>query len=238
MKYLYVLILSAAIFGCATTTTRPQNASDYETQLTAPATAGSLELISKTVFENPWGGVNLKYGDRRFPQDLIDVFVYPIPEYDLEEKQDNLEAGIESLIAEVDHFVENGQYISRSEVNIEDFEFDKDDKLFRGQKVSFQIEMSNGRLLDSHGYLFISEDKYIKFRTSYDLNEEIPWNGDNVVKSILPHIAVPPESQFAKQARLAEQQRFEKQILNLLLQAIGDKNSEDDSDTESTENID
>ena len=152
---------------------------------------------------------------------MITVYVYPIAATDWENQQQTLDNHMNLVMEEVQHAVELGKYSRVGEATRTDFNFEYDGKEFRGLKSTFNAWLKEGDTqLDSNAYLFISEDKFIKFRTSFDSLLTPDWNGDEIVKEILPELIVPPESPYMKNLREEHRQAQQQQLIELLMKAM------------------
>ena len=135
------------------------------------------------------------------------------------------------LIEEINYAVNAGHYRSSTEELRENFKFSAEQK-FSGLKTSFDIELAKGQYLDSNAYLFVSQDKFIKFRTSFLAYPEMDLVGDKIVNEILPELGVPPESAHMKKVRAEHKKAQEEMLLKFLLNAL--RNKESESTTENT----
>lgn len=230
MKKIILAIACLALTACASTSTkspspdttnttqRPANASDYATQLQAPEETKKLILVDKKVFDDPLGGVMLRYVDKRIKSDWITSYVYPIARIGWEDINSVLTDEMNAVLAEVDDIVKSGKYLSRGEATLTDFIFTDEGTEYSGKKAEFTFINNDGVKYDSNAYLFIAEDKYIKFRTSFHADYTPDWNGDGIVKALLPNIHVPPESGYMHHLREEHRKAIMQKVLDSLTQ--------------------
>lgn len=205
---------------------RPKNATDYDTGLIAPVETENFVLISKHTYDEPLLGVGLDYGNKAYPTDNIDLYVYPIDNINWEDIDNTLASEMQDIIAEIDRAVELGHYQTKSEEKVEPFVFSTNNKEFGGLKSSFQLTVEGGRIFDSNSYIFMDKDKYIKFRTSFDSKATVKWNGDSAVEEILPELVVPSESQYMQELREHRRQEMTKNMIYDLIQQAVEQEAE------------
>lgn len=221
---LFVVFLSA----CASQ--RPKNDSNYEQDLIYPKEAFPFVLVDKTIFDEPMAGVMLRYVDENHPTDYISVYVYPIADVVWDDLDGTLEEEMKSVMAEVDYMVQMGKYASRDAQTEEKFSFTHAGREYIGRKAKFSFTHSDTNRYDSYAYLFISEDKFIKFRTSFDASETQNWSGDKIVTTLLPKIQVPKESDYMKALREEHRQQMANQLIKMLLESAAENKNTDSSD--------
>ena len=224
MKFedVFILFVSLLIFSCAST--KQDELSDYDKDLKAPITTNEYALKDKQVFENPSLGAMLKYENRDYPEDTVTVYVYPINAITWDDKNAIIQDELLYALGDVDAAIEYGYYKSRTPELISDFSFNTQNREFQGKKAEFTIITKNDVPLYSDVFMFIAEDKYIKFRTSFDKCSINRSMGDETVKSLLPQIKVPAESIYMKELRAAHEKKIQQDLMRLLQQAL--ENSE------------
>ena len=190
-----LLLLSA----CASQ--EPLSVSDYSAELQAPIETEQLLLTSRSEFNQPELGTTLRYEDKNHPSDIIGVSVYPIDHFDWQNQSQVLSNHMTSLLFEIDDAVAAGDYLSREPEHRKTVSFAINDEIYQGEFSSLAIRISETQNYRSNIYLFIMEDKYLKIQTSFDLASTPDWNGDSIVKSLLPLISVPPESPYMRKRR-------------------------------------
>lgn len=208
-----MLLLSA----CASQ--RPKDASNYEAELRFANEAYPFVFLEKKIFDDPLAGVMLRYADMKNPGDLITVYVYPIPSISWDDKSSALSEEMDSVLGEVDYMVRLGHYKSRGEEVRSDFEVSAGGADFSGKKAQFYFADGNGITYDSYAYLFISKDKFVKFRTSFNAKDTPDWSGDEIVGTLLPTIEVPGESPYMSSMRENHRQQMATQFMNLIMEA-------------------
>ncbi|WP_323846323.1 hypothetical protein [Microbulbifer magnicolonia] len=217
MKKIIILIACVLTASCASV--RPGTATNYELSLVAPEETKNFVLTARKVFDEPMLGTMLEYTNKQYPDDNIDLYIYPIDHYDWEDAENTLKREMDKVIAEIDSAVEYGYYASRTEESRETFGVPQGEKTFNGLKSSFELKSKDEVTYHSNAYVFMQKDKFIKFRTSFDSRATVPWSGDQSVAEILPELIVPDESEYMKELRIAHRQQVTANIMKLLIQA-------------------
>ncbi|WP_445358606.1 hypothetical protein [Microbulbifer sp. ANSA005] len=213
------LIILSSILIASCGSMRPQNASNYQQDLITPEETDNFVLTESSTFDEPMLGIALKYDNKQYPTDIINVYIYPIDSITWENTDEIISIEMGDIIDEVDFAIEQGHYKSRSPETIENFSFKIGEKLYSGKKSSFTLTNRNDAEYFSNSYVFVDKDKYIKFRTSFDSRATVEWNGDSAVKEILPEIVVPDESAYMKNLRAEHQKEITKNLIKSLFQA-------------------
>ncbi|MCF2858409.1 hypothetical protein L1286_13050 [Pseudoalteromonas sp. SMS1] len=219
-----VLILFLAACQATQQASRPTNASDYDNDFIAPRVAGELMLVDKTVFEQPEYGMSLKYVDENFPKDFVTVYIYPIGKVSWDDTQEVVSDELESVLAEIDAAKKLGKYKEVNPATVQAVTFDANGKTFVGKQAQFTIQLKNSAEYHSEAYVFISEDKYIKFRLSFPVHTARENTGIDIVKTLLPEITVPKESEYMYTLRESHRKKMVEQWMKLILKQA---NSED-----------
>lgn len=230
-----LLIILGCVLMAACAAQRPKDASNYEQDLIYPKEAYPLAFEAKKVYDDPLGGVMLRYVDTKNPSDVISVYVYPIRRVSWDNREEVLKGEMENVLAEVDYMVSKGHYRSRGEEQETEFSFTADGREYVGRRGQFGLTFSDGRQFDSFAYLFVAEDKFIKFRTSFNIEDTPSWNGDNVVKALLPGIQVPAESMYMKKLREEEKARITNALIKMLMDAAQNQENPDESTDKAAE---
>jgi len=202
--------------GCASQA--PKNTSVYDVNTIAPQETEYLVLTNTQTYDDPLMGVALSYADRRYRSDIITVYIYPIAATNWEDQDATIAHEMRAVLAEVDQGVAQGSYTSRGQEDTAIYEFDTDGQSYRGLKTSFELYVQPEIKLHSNAYIFISQDKFIKFRTSFDSRATVEWNGDAIVQTLLPKIKAPAESIYMRDLRHEIQQRALAEFLQQMIQ--------------------
>lgn len=219
-RTLLLLGLVVLVSACGTAPTkRPANDSNYETDFRYPELTEHYVLQQKVIFPEPEFGAMLRYTDKRMYGDLITVYVYPVPGISWDNPDETLNHEMSNVLAEIDHAIKMGVYSARSEAALSDFAFVHEDQAFAGKKARMQLIHQSKQVLDSDVYLFLAEDKLIKFRTSFDASFTPDWTGDGIVKEILPGITPPPESEYMRELRAEYVNKMAAEVMRALLDA-------------------
>lgn len=227
MKHYLAIICCLTLASCASL--RPKNATDYESQLGYPEETENFVVINKKVYDEPMLGIMLEYTNKQYTRDNIDLYIYPIASFSWRDAdaEETLNGEMQRVLAEVDQAIEYGYYQSRGEETTEPFKFAVNGSDYSGVKSSFELTDNNGIKHFSNAYVFLDKDKYLKFRTTFNSIDTIPWNGDEAVTELLPALEVPGESQYMAGLRAEHKQRFTQNIMNLIIQAAQQKAEED-----------
>lgn len=215
LRNLFCVLCCLMVVSCASK--KSTEFTNYDEDLITPQTVDELILIDKVVHENPFLGVSLTYENRDFPEDNINAYVYAINEISWEDIDATLEDELNHALKEVDLAIQYGHYKSRETELITNMEFSSNQIKFSGKKASFKLTTKDNILIYSDIYLFNAEDKYIKFRTSFDSRMTNSSMGDSVVKKILPLMKIPPES-LSMRALRDEQVHKLTELLQQLIQ--------------------
>lgn len=207
MKPIYLLftVILLAISGCMSTQNTPSlfatHQQLYNTELIAPEVTEQLNLIEKKVFEEPQLGAMLRYEDKLFPADAITLYIYPIFKTSWVDVEQTIDESILGALNDINHMVKLGNYLLVSDAELSQFTINTAKKSYHGKKVTFTVTHNNNVKYYSNIYVFIEEDKYIKFRTSFDSRTSREWDGDSIVNELLPLITVPQESKYMRKLR-------------------------------------
>jgi hypothetical protein len=218
LQSIFLLFLSVLVVSCAST--RPKELTNYDQELLAPAAIDEYALKKKKVFEEPSLGAMLRYENRDYPEDNITVYIYPISAVSWEDQGSVLESELSNAVNDIDAAVEYGHYKSRTVELLSDYSFEFKGREFKGKKAELTLTAKNGALFYSGVYMFLAEDKYIKFRTSFDSRSAKSSMGDVVVKSLLPQLEIPSESIYMKNLRAAHEKKMQQDFMRLIQQAM------------------
>jgi hypothetical protein len=218
LQNIFLLFLSILAVSCAST--RPKDATNYDKQLIAPEFINEYVLGSKEIFNEPSSGAMLRYENRDFPEDNITVYVYPINAVSWKDKNETMQDELTYALTDLDTAIQYGYYQSRTKELVSDFSFKSEGKDFNGKKAEFSLTAENDIVLYSDIYIFIDEDKYIKFRTSFDSRSVNRSMGDEVIQTLLPKLKVPPESIYMKRIRDDHKKKIQQDFIRLMQQVL------------------
>ncbi len=219
-----LILLCILLTACANT--RPKTATSYHASNITPSMTEGFALMNKKVFDEPMLGVQYKYENKSFPEDLIDIYIYPIGQSSWEDTDTTLNGEIHHALQDIDTVIKHGIYKSRSTEQLTDFIFTHEKQKFTGKKAQLTITNPQDELSYSDIYLFIAQDKFIKFRTSFNSKYTRKWTGDDIVKELLPEINVPTESVYMKNIRAEHKKKMQQDLMEVLMQALKQANSE------------
>lgn len=194
--------------------------SDYDQQFNHPVQTNSFTLVDKVVYDNPYQGVRLRYLDRKYPDDRIEVLVYPVSEYAWRENRSLLNQEMDYVLHEVDQAVADGHYLYRSEESRQSHDalsgLEVSD--ISGIRSDFRLHSGDGKTLATFIYLFLQKDKFVQFRTLFDADLSPDWNGDFAVEELLPEMDVPGPSPFMTAKRKQAQQEYQRRVQHFMKQ--------------------
>lgn len=218
-KLIYFFVIAMGVFACATS--KPP--SNYEANLTLPEETENFILVDKQVFAEPELGMMVRYLDKVFPEDNITVYIYPIRNIAWEDTKSTLNKEMDVIFADIDLAIEQGFYKSRSDDQRSDFIVNTEEKAYQGIKSTFTYTDKEDVFFYSDSFLFLAEDKYIKFRTSFDSRMNKKLSGDGIIRELLPLVNVPAESLYMKDKRNAYKQKIQTDFLKLLIESTQPK---------------
>ncbi|KZN45947.1 hypothetical protein [Pseudoalteromonas luteoviolacea] len=218
-KHALIGVLTLLLVACQTTqkASRPANASDYENDLTAPKLAGELLLVDRKVFDQPEYGMSLKYVDESFPEDFVTVYIYPIAKTNWSDTEKVVAEELQYVMDEVEAAKKLGKYQEVQPATMQMVKFESQSKQFLGKQAQFVMQTRDGAEYHSEAYVFIAEDKYIKFRLSFPKHTARENTGIDIVKSILPEIEVPKESEYMYALRESHRKEMIQKLMKLLI---------------------
>ena len=212
MKLFQLVIITCCLelLGCAQTKLPPKP-SNYDTPDLAPQFTDDFILMEKRIFEHPALGTMLRYLDQSNPNDNITVYIYPTDTLAWDDPLPLINAELQRSLVEIDHAVAKGHYKSRAQATISEFTVNGEHQTYVGKKAQLNIVNRRNETYYSDIFIFLQQDKFIKFRTSFNGEHSHFWTGDDIVNSILPELNVPPESPFMKQVRRAYKNKLQRQ---------------------------
>lgn len=221
-------ILLAALgllISCATPSSKMPGISDRPADLRYPDETVNFLLAGKHIYEEPLLGVSLKYRDKTYHFDLIDVYVYPVGKVSWDDKISVLKDEAAKAVQEIDAAVERGLYRSRR-AGGEPLEITlvAGDKAYEGVKLETEITTRENAVFASFIYLFIQQDKFVKFRVSkIKAMDGITPDTDYAPAEILAELVVPPESRYMAELRQRKREEAANQLLQLIQKALDAK---------------
>lgn len=220
-KWRFLLPLSLLLLLGACANQRPKEAVDYSSLQVAPAETDSFVLINSKQFDQPELGAGYNYVDRKYPDDKISLYIYPIAKFDWTDIDSTLEEEMARVIAEINYAVNAGIYDSAKVEGDAVYPVEIKGIQYQGRRAELKIEKGE-QTLSSFAYIFIDEDKFIKFRISFNAQLSPGWTGDEAVAELLPEIKVPPESAYMNQLRAKAKADSERQVHALIKKLLTD----------------
>lgn len=224
MKQLFIIITILSLCACAPQ--RPITASSYPQNTTYPQQTENFVLQEEHLYPDPLAGVKLQYLDIDYLSDNISIYIYPIPSTSWENHSEITREEVQSALNEIDYMIRQGYYDSRGKETLSEFSFTNKNSQYQGSKARFSMKRESQTQQDSEIFVFIDEDKFVKFRISFDSQITSNHTGDVIVKELLPLISAPKESAYMQELREEHKQAQTQQLLQLLLQAAQEQSNE------------
>lgn len=181
------------------------NASNYTDGLILPEYSSEYELNSRKVFHNPLYGSLGRYVHEQFDFDSIDVFVYPIRHWALDNSEKLLSRELEIVQKEINIFLKENDI---PEAHFESPQLYSIDRVINGETEKLQITSVKGSyIVDNQTqintviYLYQLKDKYVKYRASYANDADLTDQIKRFVEVNAQELQVPEESLFMAKLR-------------------------------------
>jgi hypothetical protein len=200
------------------TTNKALLPSDYDKNLITPQETDDFILIGKEIFDQPTLGTMLRYENKNFPEDNITLFVYPIPTISWDNAEETINQELDYALEEIDLAVKQGLYKSREIETKSNFKFTHKTQAFNGVRTNFKLTDKTGALHYSSTYLFILEDKFVKFRISVNSHVSKETDNSSIIENLLPLIKVPVESEYMANVRAEHREKIQREYVEQLLQ--------------------
>ncbi|WP_444886961.1 hypothetical protein [Microbulbifer sp. JMSA008] len=176
-------------------------ASDYHSALNLPESVGEYVSNPLVLASHPLFGAQTRYVHRQFQFDSVDVFVYPIPNW---EWGDLKQAQVEELdrVREELELVEREaqwQVLDLSEEASEIWRVQGQDMPVT--RLSGYFLAADGERFDTHTYLFVRKDKFIKVRASFSGEGRSREEVETFARGLIAQANVPSESRFMANVR-------------------------------------
>jgi len=183
---------------------RALQSSDY-TQMEIPEALSDYRQIARFQYHDPLLGTMVSYHHSQFAFDRVDVFVYPIRAIDWADPQKVIALEMENVRSEILHLEREG-HIDAVEMSA------AGTTQWRTGQTGTAIGFMEGHYSNGQGerfytatYVFIMEDKFVKVRASFPINDEgadiQPPHG--FARALLDSLSVPQESLFMSRIRQA-----------------------------------
>ncbi|GAB2878541.1 hypothetical protein ACCI51_09020 [Microbulbifer echini] len=180
---------------------RSIGASDYHSALNLPDSVGEYVSNPLELASHPLFGAQARYIHRHFQFDSVDVFVYPIPNWQWEDLA-------LTQVRELDRVREELQLVEReaqwqvldlSEEASESWRIQGRDTPVA--RLSGYFLSADGERFDTHTYLFVRKDKFIKVRASFSGQGRSRQDVEAFARGLIAQADVPSESQFMLNVR-------------------------------------
>lgn len=175
--------------------------SDYATGLQLPESNHDFFVYDRHTFHHPLLGTQIRFQHRRFFFDYIDVFVYPIKHWRLEDQQENLRKESDNIRREMTQLQTRGAYRNLRLGENSEYQLPLNDESIGVLRFTGSFVNRKGERYESRAYLFSIHDKFVKVRASFRKTSENLPNTDAFVEKLVAHIDVPAESPFMIKVR-------------------------------------
>jgi len=176
-------------------------ASDYHRTLNLPESVGEYVSNPVVLANHPLFGAQTRYVHRQFQFDSVDVFVYPIPNWDWGDPRSVQSREVGRIRREL-ALVEKEAHWQGLDLGEEVSEiWSVQGETTPVTRISGYFLAADGERFDTHTYLFVRKDKFIKVRASF---AGVGRNRDEVeafARGLIARAGVPSESQFMAKVR-------------------------------------
>ncbi|WP_226645664.1 hypothetical protein [Microbulbifer variabilis] len=182
-------------------------ASDYHTALNLPESVGEYVSNPLVLASHPLFGAQTRYVHRQFQFDSVDVFVYPIPNWEWGDMQ-------LAQVRELDR-VRQELYLVEKEAQWQALDLNEEaSEIWRVQgqdlpvtRLSGYFLAADGERFDTHTYLFVRQDKFIKVRASFSGEGRGREEVEAFARGLIAQANVPSESRFMANVRESWRER-------------------------------
>ena len=193
--------------------------SDYKTELKVPFETEDLIKIDTHIYDEPAYGVGIKYDHKLLSNDNISVFVYPVNSMFWDDHVETTTREMATVLNDMNLAVKNGIYREATSISSSKYQVEANQLLYLGRKSEFLIKDRYDNQRYSVAYIFIAEDKFVKFRITLESELLTSFNPDSIVNSILPKITVPKESAYMQSKREAHMKAMTLEFIEYLKQS-------------------
>jgi len=172
------------------------SSSDYDADLNAPVEVGNFHKLGMTVLGDPFLGAGLRYQHAEYEDGHVDVFVYPINDWQFE-LPEHLETATEAT--------RKDQQLVAQEGHIQNLVLDSVQKLTwpdQQQARSYSASYNaGGGQYKSETVLFTRGDKFVKIRATFSAYSPAVSDVAEFAQVLARTLVVPEESLFMARVR-------------------------------------
>ncbi len=175
--------------------------SNYALELNLPEFMGEYELSENKIFHNPLNGVINRYTHEEFQFDYVDIFVYPVRHWQLDNHQALMDREIDIIKKEIDLLLKESDSSNALYSEPEFYSIDVSGKELSLAFLSGNYFSKDNQSYQTVIYLYRVKDKFVKFRSTFEAGVNLNDKIKDFVDSIAREITVPEESLFMAQIR-------------------------------------
>ncbi|GAA5444205.1 hypothetical protein Misp06_02391 [Microbulbifer sp. NBRC 101763] len=176
-------------------------ASDYHQTLNLPESVGEYVSNPLVLANHPLYGAQTRYVHRQFHFDSVDVFVYPIPNWNWEDPKSAQIREVERIRREL-ALVEREARWQSLDLGEEVSEiWSVHGEATPVTRLSGHFLAADGERFDTHTYLFVRKDKFIKVRASFAGVGRNRAEVEAFARGLIANAGVPSESKFMAKVR-------------------------------------
>lgn len=171
-------------------------ASDYQHELSIPENISDFQFSQKHQFSDPLQGVMVRYLHPKYVGDVIDLYVYPIANASWSDAKLSIKQELDKVSGEMRSVANSQQMAALNIGDMQELQWNIADKNYKGYYLSADAEDAHEQKIYASTYIFVLNDKYVKFTTTFPANIATDF-----IKQAVPHIKVPQESILMAQLR-------------------------------------
>lgn len=171
-------------------------ASDYQHDLAVPEQISDFQFSRKHQFTDPLQGVMVRYLHPDFVGDVIDLYVYPIANASWSDAKLTITQELDKVTKEMRGVADSQQMAELKIDDMQELQWNIGDKSYQGYYLSANAQDALQQKIYASTYIFVLNDKYIKFTATFPANIATDF-----IKQAVPHIRVPQESPLMAQLR-------------------------------------
>jgi hypothetical protein len=164
-------------------------ASDYQHELTIPENISDFQFSQKHQFADPLQGVMVRYLHPLYVGDVIDLYVYPIVNASWSDAKLTIKQELDKVSGEMRGVADSQQMAALNIGDMQELQWNIGDKSYKGYYLSADAEDAHEQKIYASTYIFVLNDKYIKFTATFPANIATDF-----IKQAVPYIKVPQES--------------------------------------------
>lgn len=180
------------------TLTAALDSSDYDKGAIYPSNIGNFQYDDTYTYHHPFLGAQTRYLHHQFQFDYIDVFAYPILEWNWEDSKTVLIAEMEKTKQGIETNKKNSGINALTFKPINWLTTEISNEVIQ-QQATFSNEANEK--FQTTTLIYLKEDKYIKVRATLPLNEYSQSELKEFISKLQEGIVIPKESPFMSKLR-------------------------------------